>query len=293
MSDITPFRVQIDDDVVTDLRDRLARTRWPDAEAVDDWSQGLPLAYAQELCAYWRDEYDFAKAEARLNRAPQFRTSLDGGGPDALDVHFVHARSPHEDALPLVLTHGWPGSVVEFCEVIEPLVDPTAHGGDASDAFHVVCPSLPGYGFSDKPRATGWGVPRIARAWAQLMARLGYERYAAQGGDWGSFVTTSIGQQDAAHLVGIHIQLPIAPLLPEMLADLTPVEEHRWPRAPTTAGGTRGTPRSSRPVRRPSGTGLPTRPRSSARGSWRSSGRGPTTTATPRTPCRATTCSTT
>jgi pimeloyl-ACP methyl ester carboxylesterase len=225
VSDITPFEVRIDDEAVRDLRDRLARTRWPDAEVVDDWSQGLPLAYAQELCAYWRDRYDFAAAEARLNRFPQFRTTLDGDGPEPLGIHFLHVRSPHEDALPLVLTHGWPGSVVEFGQVVAPLSDPTAHGGDARDAFHVVCPSLPGYGFSDKATSTGWNIPRIARAWAQLMARLGYDRYGAQGGDWGAFVTTSIGQQDPDHVVGIHIQLPIAPLVPDLLTDLTPAEE--------------------------------------------------------------------
>ncbi|HEX5588335.1 MAG TPA: epoxide hydrolase [Acidimicrobiia bacterium] len=217
--DVTPFQVRFDDAEVRDLRDRLARTRWPDAEVVDDWSQGLPLAYAQELCAYWRDQYDVAAAEQRLNRFAQFRTQVDG-----LGIHFVHVTSPHPEALPLVLTHGWPGSVVEFWKVIDELIDPTAHGGDAADAFHVVCPSLPGYGFSDKPTEPGWGVERIAAAWAALMARLGYDRYGAQGGDWGTFVTTTIAQQDPEHVVGIHLQLPIANLLPEMLADLTPAE---------------------------------------------------------------------
>ena len=220
VTDIVPFRVEIAPAAIDDLRTRLARTRWPDAETVDDWSQGIPLAYVQDLCRYWRDGYDFAAAEARANAFPQFRTEIDG-----LVIHFVHARSPHAGALPLVLTHGWPGSVAEFSKVIGPLVDPPAYGGDAADAFHVVCPSLPGYGFSDKPTAPGWGVPRIARAWGTLMARLGYDRYGAQGGDWGTFVTTSIGQQDVDHVVGIHIQLPIAPLVPEMLADLTPGEQ--------------------------------------------------------------------
>ena len=225
MSEITPFRVTIDDQAVADLRDRLARTRWPDREPVDDWSQGLPLAYARELCHHWRDGYDFAAAEARLNRFPQYRTELAGGDDDPIAIHFLHVPSPHDGALPLVLTHGWPGSVVEFSHVIDALVDPPAHGGDPADAFHVVCPSLPGYGFSDAPTAPGWDVERIARAWAELMARLGYGRYGAQGGDWGSFVTTSIAQQDAAHLAGIHIQLPIAPLTPELLTELTPAEE--------------------------------------------------------------------
>jgi pimeloyl-ACP methyl ester carboxylesterase len=220
VTDVVPFRVQIDDDAVSDLRLRLARTRWTEAELVDDWSQGVPLAYAQELCAYWRDEYDFAAAEDRLNRFPQFRTTLDG-----LGIHFVHARSPHAGALPLVMTHGWPGSVVEFAKVIGPLVDPPAYGGDAADAFHVVCPSLPGYGFSDKPTTTGWGVNRIGRAWIELMARLGYDRYGAQGGDWGTRVTDSIGQQDPEHVVGIHVQLPSVALTPDMLSDLTPAEQ--------------------------------------------------------------------
>ncbi len=214
--DITEFRVEIGSDAITDLRDRLARTRWAEAETVDDWSQGLPLAYTQELCAYWADRYDFAAAEQRLNAFPQFRIDVEG-----LGIHFIHARSPHADALPLVMTHGWPGSVVEFQKVIGPLSDPTAYGGDAADAFHVVCPSLPGYGFSDKPSSPGWKVERIAGAWAELMARLGYDRYGAQGGDWGSFVTTSIGQQDPEHVAGVHVQLPLVALDASMMTDLT------------------------------------------------------------------------
>jgi pimeloyl-ACP methyl ester carboxylesterase len=223
--DINEFRVEISPDAVADLRDRLARTRWPEAETVDDWSQGLPLAYAQDVCAYWAETYDFAAAAQRFNAFPQFRTNLSGGGADELGFHFIHARSPHPDALPLVLTHGWPGSVVEFQKVIGPLSDPTAYGGDAADAFHVVCPSLPGYGFSDKPSAPGWNVERIARAWIELMARLGYDRYGAQGGDWGSFVTTSIGQQDPDHVAGIHVQLPLVRLEGSMMTDLTPGEQ--------------------------------------------------------------------
>jgi pimeloyl-ACP methyl ester carboxylesterase len=218
--DLTEFRIEIGPGAVADLRDRLARTRWPEAETVNDWSQGLPLAYTQELCAYWADGYDFAAAEERLNAFPQFRTDVDG-----LGIHFVHARSPHVDALPLVITHGWPGSVVEFQKVIGPLSDPTAYGGDAANAFHVVCPSLPGYGFSDKPSSTGWKVERIARAWTELMARLGYDRYGAQGGDWGSFVTTSIGQQDPEHVLGIHVQLPLVALDASMMTDLTEREQ--------------------------------------------------------------------
>ena len=204
MSDLTPFRIDVAEDDLRDLRERLQRTRWPDRETVDDWSQGIPLAFVQDLCQYWADGYDWRKSEARLNDFPQFRTEVDG-----LGIHFIHVRSPHDDALPLVLTHGWPGSVVEFHKVIGPLTDPTAHGGKAEDAFHVVCPSLPGYGFSDKPSTTGWGTARIADAWAALMARLGYDRYGAQGGDWGSMVTTQIGLRDVAHVAGIHVNMPV------------------------------------------------------------------------------------
>jgi pimeloyl-ACP methyl ester carboxylesterase len=203
--DVVPYRIEISDAALADLRDRLQRTRWPEPETVDDWSQGVPLSYVQEVCQYWADKYDWRAAEARLNGFPQYRTDIDG-----LGVHFIHVRSPHEDALPIVITHGWPGSIVEFHKVIGPLTDPIAHGGDAQDAFHVVCPSLPGYGFSDKPSASGWSVERIARAWTELMPRLGYEHYGAQGGDWGSAVTTSIGQQDPDHVVGIHVNMPIA-----------------------------------------------------------------------------------
>jgi epoxide hydrolase len=199
---VRPFRIDVPDGVLDDLRQRLAHTRWPEPETVDDWSQGAPLAWIQDMCAYWGAEYDWRSREARLNRFDQFITAIDG-----LDIHFVHQRSPHADALPLVITHGWPGSIVEFHKVIEPLTNPTEHGGDASDAFHVVCPTLPGFGFSGKPATTGWGVERIADAWAALMARLGYDRYLAQGGDWGSAVTRSIGGQDPQHCAAIHITL--------------------------------------------------------------------------------------
>jgi pimeloyl-ACP methyl ester carboxylesterase len=204
MSDVTPFRIEVSDDELRDLRDRLRRTRWPDRETVEDWSQGTPLAFAQDLCTYWAEKYDWRATEARLNTFPQFRTEIDG-----LNVHFLHVRSPHEYAMPLVITHGWPGSIVEFHKVIAPLTDPTAHGGKAEDAFHVVAPSLPGYGFSDKPTSTGWGVDRIAGAWSALMARLGYERYGAQGGDWGSMVTSYIGLHDVDHVAGIHLNMPV------------------------------------------------------------------------------------
>ena len=199
---INPFKIAVSDDVLNDLRSRLRHTRWPDAQVVDDWSQGTPLAWLQSICRYWADGYDWRAREAKLNRFAQFTTDIDG-----LLIHFVHARSLHANAMPLLITHGWPGSIVEFHKVIEPLTNPTAFGGDSSDAFHVVCPSLPGFAFSGKPTTTGWGVDRIAAAWAVLMHRLGYERYAAQGGDWGSAVTTSLGAQDPQHCAGIHITL--------------------------------------------------------------------------------------
>jgi pimeloyl-ACP methyl ester carboxylesterase len=216
---ITPFLLDVPEAALDDLRRRLRQTRWPDAEPVDDWSQGVPLAYVQDLCRYWAEEHDWRATEARLNGLGPSRTEIDG-----LGIHFLHVRSPHAGALPLVLTHGWPGSVVEFLDVVGPLTDPTAHGGDAADAFHVVCPSLPGYGFSDKPASTGWGVDRIAAAWAELMRRLGYDRYGAQGGDWGSMVTGGLGQVDPDHVVGIHVNMPVAG--PAEGPDLTPAELH-------------------------------------------------------------------
>jgi epoxide hydrolase len=216
---IVPFKIAATDDQLDDLKRRLRATRWPERECVDDWSQGLPLAYAQEVCKYWLEKYDWRAREARLNRFPQFKTGIDG-----LDIHFIHVKSPHADALPLVITHGWPGSIVEFHKVIDPLANPTAHGGDAKDAFHIVCPTLPGYGFSDKPAHAGWNVQRIAKAWSELMPRLGYERYAAQGGDWGAAVTTFIGLQDPANCIGIHLNMPIVAADPSA-PDLTDREK--------------------------------------------------------------------
>jgi pimeloyl-ACP methyl ester carboxylesterase len=217
---IQPFRIAASDAEIDDLRRRLRATRWPDREAVDDWSQGIPLGYVQDVCAYWAEKYDWRAREERINRFAQFRTELDG-----LGIHFLHVRSRHADALPLVVTHGWPGSIVEFQKVIEPLTDPTAHGGEARDAFHVVCPSLPGYGFSDKPARAGWNVERIARAWAALMARLGYGRYVAQGGDWGAMVTTAVGLQDREHCAAIHLNMPIAAPDPATLGSLSEREQ--------------------------------------------------------------------
>ena len=215
---IEPFSIAVGDDVLDDLRARLRNTRWPEAEPVGDWSQGMPLKWIRDICSYWADEYDWRRREALLNRFQQFTTEIDG-----LSIHFMHVRSPHPQAMPLIITHGWPGSIVEFHKVIEPLTNPTAYGGDAADAFHLVCPSLPGFGFSAKPTTTGWGVDRIARAWVTLMDRLGYTRYGAQGGDWGSAVTTALGAQDSEHCAGIHITLAMGARL-DMVGDPTPEE---------------------------------------------------------------------
>jgi len=214
--ELIPFRVNVPDADLADLRERLRRTRWPEPETTGDWSQGAPLGYVRDLCSYWADGYDWRACEARLNALPQYRTDIDG-----IAVHFLYARSPRPDALPLIMTHGWPGSVVEFLKVIRPLTDPAAYGGDPADAFHVVCPSLPGYGFSGKPASPGWGVEKIAAAWAELMARLGHTRYGAQGGDWGTSVSTVLGQRDRDHVAGIHLSPPLAPPDPATFDDLT------------------------------------------------------------------------
>lgn len=221
MSDgVERFRIAAPDAALDDLRRRLRSTRWPERETVDDGSQGIPLAYVREVCGYWADGYDWRSREAQLNRFDQFTTRIDG-----LGVHFLHVRSPNPDALPLLITHGWPGSIVEFQKVIAPLTDPAAHGAAARDAFHVVAPSLPGYGFSDKPDRPGWGVERIGAAWAQLMSRLGYSRYVAQGGDWGSMVTTAVGVADPKHCAAIHLNMPVAPPDPATLANPTADEQ--------------------------------------------------------------------
>jgi pimeloyl-ACP methyl ester carboxylesterase len=216
MPELAEFRIRVADAELDDLRLRLSQARLPERETVADWSQGVPLAYLRDLCRYWADGYDWRSTEARLNSLPQFRTVIDG-----LGIHFLHVRSRHDDAMPLVMTHGWPGSIVEFLKVLGPLTDPTAHDGSAGDAFHVVCPSLPGYGFSDKPADVGWGVQRIGAAWKVLMARLGYTRYGAQGGDWGTSVSASLGQQDPDHVAGIHLMPPLAPADPSTFESLT------------------------------------------------------------------------
>jgi pimeloyl-ACP methyl ester carboxylesterase len=200
---IRPFHINVPEEDLVDLRRRLVATRWPEKETVDDDSQGVPLATLQELVRYWQTEYDWRKVEARLNALPQFITEIDG-----LDIHFIHVRSKHDNALPLIVTHGWPGSVIEQLKIIDPLTNPTAHGGSASDAFHLVIPSIPGYGFSGKPATTGWDPVRIARAWIVLMKRLGYTKFAAQGGDWGSPITNEMARLAPPELLGIHVNLP-------------------------------------------------------------------------------------
>jgi epoxide hydrolase len=216
---IERFEIRVDDSVLDDLRNRLASTRLPDQIEGTGWEYGIPVDYVRELVDYWRDTYDWRAHEARLNELAHFRTSIDGQS-----IHFIHARSPHADAFPLLLTHGWPGSVVEFLDVIARLTDPEAHGGSAADAFHVVVPSLPGYGFSEPTRTRGWDVTRIARAFTELMRRLGYERYGAQGGDWGAQVATRIGAIDAEHCAAIHLNMPLADR-PEEPIQLTEAEQ--------------------------------------------------------------------
>ena len=200
---IRPFKVNVPKAKLDELRRRIAGTQWPENETVSDESQGVPLATMRDLARYWASDYDWRKCEAKLNALPQFITEIDG-----LDIHFIHVRSKHSGALPLIVTHGWPGSIIEQLKIIDPLINPTAHGAAASDAFHVVIPSMPGYGYSGKPTSTGWGPERMGRAWAQLMQRLGYTRYVAQGGDWGAFVVDQMGLQAPAGLLGIHTNMP-------------------------------------------------------------------------------------
>jgi pimeloyl-ACP methyl ester carboxylesterase len=205
--DVGSFHVEISDEQIDDLRRRIEATRWPTRELVDDRSQGVQLATLRALADYWKSGYDLGRVEARLNALPQFTTEIDG-----VDVHFIHVRSQHEDALPLIMTHGWPGSVIEQIDTVGPLTDPTAHGGSAEDAFHLVLPSLPGYGFSSQPVESGWNLARVARAWAELMKRLGYDRYIAQGGDVGAGVTDAMGRLGSEGLIGIHTNLLVPAL---------------------------------------------------------------------------------
>ena len=219
MSEITPFTIKISEDQITDLRNRINNTRWVEEECVNDWSQGIPLTYVREVADYWANQYDWRKSEKYLNTFDHYQTNIND-----LDIHFIHQKSPHQNAYPLVITHGWPGSIIEFHKVIQPLVNPTKHGGKAEDAFHIICPSLPGYGFSGKPTVSGWGVEKIAQTWDQLMVLLGYGNYGAQGGDWGAAVTTQIGR-NVGHCDGIHINMPIGRPTPESLQDPTDEEK--------------------------------------------------------------------
>ncbi|HEX5199278.1 MAG TPA: epoxide hydrolase [Actinoplanes sp.] len=217
---VRPFTVSVDDSEIEDLKQRLARTRWPDPETVGDWSQGVRAANARSLVDYWQHRYDWRRFESELNRFPQYLTEIDG-----LDIHFIHVKSRNPGAMPLILTHGWPGSIVEFLKLIGPLTDPVAFGGDAADSFDVVIPSLPGFGFSQKPTETGWTVSRIAGAWVELMKRLGYRRWAAQGGDWGAVVTTELGSIQPEGLLGIHLNTQYA--FPAQIPNtLTPEQRH-------------------------------------------------------------------
>ncbi|MDG1207076.1 MAG: epoxide hydrolase [Pseudomonadales bacterium] len=220
MSDIKPFKIEVTDADLEDLKLRLKLTRFPDRETPNDWSQGIPLDYMHEIRDYWLNEYDWRAREALINQWPGFKTDID-----SLDIHFLHIQSKHADAKPLLLTHGWPGSIIEFQKVIGPLTDPQAHGGNAEDAFHLVIPTLPGFGFSGKPTEPGWNIEKIATAWNTLMVRLGYDKYFAQGGDWGSIVTTMIGVQDLGNCQGIHINMPIVGPDPETMDDLSELEK--------------------------------------------------------------------
>ena len=220
MSEIIPFKIAIEDAALDDLKQRLSNTRWPEAELVDDWSQGTPLEYLQDVCRYWANEYDWRRCEAEINQYPQFVTDVEG-----VDIHFLHIESPHADAQPLVMTHGWPGSIVEFLKVIKPLTDPTAFGGDPRDAFHLVLPTMPGYGFSGKPSAPGWKIDRIGAAWTILMQRLGYPKYFAQGGDWGSAVTHSIAVTETENCQGAHVNMALVSPSETLLTDLSELEK--------------------------------------------------------------------
>ena len=219
-TDITPFQIAIPESDLDDLRTRLEHTRWPESEVVDDWTQGIPLSYLKEVCDYWKTSYNWRTVEKRLNALPQYTTKIDG-----LDVYFIHIRSSNEDARPLLLTHGWPGSVIEFLKVIGPLTEPVQYGASEAESFHLVIPALPGFGFSEEPSKTGWSVDKIARAWSELMLRLGYTKYLAQGGDWGAAITASIGAQDPEHCIGLHTNMPVVAPSGELLENLTTLEE--------------------------------------------------------------------
>ncbi|MAZ89980.1 MAG: epoxide hydrolase [Cellvibrionaceae bacterium] len=218
--DVRKFEISVSNDTLQDLKQRLALTRWPEKETVNDWSQGVPLEKLKQLCSYWEDQYDWSRCERNLNRWPHFKTEIDG-----LDIHFLHIRSPHKNATPMIMTHGWPGSIIEFADVIEPLTEPEKHGGTADDAFHLIIPSLPGFGFSQKPTSTGWNVERIAKAWTTLVKRLGYREFVAQGGDWGFVVTSAIGKLAPPECLGIHVNMLMVEPDTSTMDQLTPQEK--------------------------------------------------------------------
>ncbi len=275
---IRPFRVTIAPEDLVDLRRRIAATRWPARELVDDRSQGVQLATLRGLARYWTSEYDWRRVEARLNALPQFTTTIDG-----VDIHFIHVRSRHENALPLIMTHGWPGSVIEMLETVDPLTDPTAHGGTPEDAFHLVLPSLPGYGFSGEPTELGWDSGRIAHAWAELMKRLGYTRYVAQGGDVGALVTDVMGRQAPYGLVGIHLSLLAgAPFIVDFCRRSPSRNVRRTSRSRRSRPTASATSRSRLPDRRRSATPCLTHP-----SGWRRGCSTTTPTATTRSPERS------
>ena len=270
-TDIRTFRIDIPQVELDALNDRLAHTRWPDELPGVGWSYGVPVSYLKELAEYWRTSYDWRAYEAKLNAFPQFTTTIDGQ-----NIHFMHVRSPEPEALPLIITHGWPGSIVEFMDIIGPLTDPRAHGGDPADAFHVIAPSIPGFGFSGPTRETGWDMARVARAWAELMSRLGYERYGAQGGDTGSVISPMLGGIDSEHVVGVHVNgaLGFPTGDPAELADLSETEQARLAGMQRQMeDGTGAIIQSTRP--QTLGSGSPTPPLDSSPGSSRSSRSGP------------------
>ena len=220
MSSIRKYKIEVPDSALDDLKQRLKNTRWPNKETVGDWNQGVPLAYVQEVCNYWQTKYDWRRCEKELNALPQFITEIDG-----MDINFIHVKSKHDKALPLIITHGWPGSVLEFLDVIGPLTDPTAHGGKAEDAFHLVLPTMPGFGFSGKPTTTGWGIEKIGQTWGKLMALLGYDRYVAQGGDWGSIIVHSMAVTETKNCAAVHNNMVLVQPSEALLKDLTDKEK--------------------------------------------------------------------
>ena len=279
VAEIRPFQVDMPDEAIADLRRRIAATRWPSKELVDDRSQGVQLATIQELASYWGTDYDWRACEARLNALPQFTTEIDG-----VDIHFIHVKSQHENALPLIITHGWPGSVIELLGVVGPLTDPTAHGGHAEDAFDLVLPSMPGYGFSAEPTELGWGPGRVAQAWAELMRRLGYTRYVAQGGDVGAAVTDAMGRQAPEGLVGIHMNL-LVPALAQPLRRRNPSRNARR----STRSPRSGRPASATSWSRPRGRRRSATPCWIHPSPWRPGCSTTTPTATTRSPAPSST----